>query len=62
MTVSIEAASAWIFNHCLLLEPKLYVESKEGSIPLDSVTVATRSPVRFPVTLPMTVSIFAWSA
>ena len=32
---SIEAASAWIFTHCLVLEPKLYVESREGSIPLD---------------------------
>ena len=32
VTVSIAAASACIFDHCLVLEPKLYVESVSGSI------------------------------
>ena len=42
-----------MFAHCNVAEPKLYVESKEGTIFLDSVLVALRLPVRFPVTLPV---------
>ena len=36
--MSICAASACIFAHCLVLEPKLCVESASGSIVLESVT------------------------
>ena len=35
--MSICAASAWIFAHWLVLEPKLCVESASGTISLDSV-------------------------
>ena len=60
--VSICAASAWMSDHCNVLEPKSYVESKEGTIFLDSVLVAIRLPVTLPIKLPVVVSIFAVSA
>ena len=60
--MSIFAVSAWIPDHCKLLEPKLYVELEAGTIVLALVIEAERSPVRFPTTLPVMVSICAASA
>ena len=54
--------SAWIFAHLKELEPKLYVESKEGSISLAWVVDAKRLPVTLPVKLPVIASILAKSA
>ena len=42
-----------------MVEPKAYVESKEGTIFLDSVLDAKRLPVRLPMTLPVVVPIVA---
>ena len=55
-------SSAWMFIHLAEVEPKLYVESVSGIIPLAWVEDATRLPVRLPTTLPVTVSIEAASA
>ena len=58
----IVAASAKTFAYLLALEPILYVESVSGSIFLEEVIDDRRLPVRFPITLPVTVSIEAASA
>ena len=54
---SIFAKSAWIFDHWLVLEPKLYVASWSGTIVLESVGAAYTNRLTVPTKLPVVVSI-----